>query len=420
MKLRKKRSWLACAGMLFACIMTFMSAVFADLPCDVDASGAVDAVDVQLVINGALRLDTWPYSTDVDSSGATDAMDVQLAINAALRLPVVLPPRVTVFTLGQVVVDPVVTLNNVCTGNPTHYMASESPSFSGASWQTYSAAPSFTLSSGNGVKTVYFKVKNGAGESAAVSDTITLNEPEETILLSGEVPLEMVWIPGGTFMMGRYPGEQESSSIEDPQRQVTLPGFWMAKHELTKRQWVAVMGTTPWSGEDYVLDDLDSPAVYVSWDDAKSFITALNGLTGKTFRLPSESEWEYACRAGTITRFYWGDDPDYAVGNAYCWWTYNAWDVNEGYAHVVGLKLPNTFGLYDMHGNVWEWCEDDWHWGYSGAPTDGSAWVDSPRGSLRMVRGGGWGDGGSYCRSARRFSNIPSDAYGTGGFRLCR
>jgi formylglycine-generating enzyme required for sulfatase activity len=244
----------------------------------------------------------------------------------------------------------------------------------------------------------------------------------DTVMLPGAVPLEMVWIHGGTFMMGRYADEQDSLDREDPRHQVTVPGFWMGKYELTKRQWQAVMGTTPWSGYDHVLDDLDSPAVWVSWDDAKAFITELNMDTGLTFRLPSEAEWEYACRADTTTttRFYWGDDTSYTLIDDYAWWWGNAWDADEQYAHVVGLKLPNAFGLYDMSGNVLEWCEDDWHYGYTGAPTNGSAWVDSPRGSYRMIRGGRWNDYGYDCRSASRTYSYPSYTYIGFGFRLSR
>ncbi|HUW62921.1 MAG TPA: SUMF1/EgtB/PvdO family nonheme iron enzyme [Candidatus Bathyarchaeia archaeon] len=243
----------------------------------------------------------------------------------------------------------------------------------------------------------------------------------ETIMLPGDVPLKMVCIPAGTFMMGRYPGEQDSSDSEAPQHEVTITqGFWMGKYELTKRQWQAVMGTTPWSGRDYVLDDADSPAVYVSWNDAQAFITALNGLTGKTFRLPSEAEWEYACRAGTTTRFYRGDDPGYSVGDAYCWWHYNTVEVkevNEQYAHIVGLKTANAFGLYDMSGNVWEWCQD-WFDSYtSGSVTDPTG---PASGSNRVVRGGGWPDGGSSCRSAGRGSSSPSYTFNYLGFRLSR
>ena len=244
----------------------------------------------------------------------------------------------------------------------------------------------------------------------------------QTVMLPGRVPLRMVWIAPGTFMMGRYPGEQDSEPNEDPQHSVTLSsGFWMGEYELTKAQWTAVMGTTPWSGEGFVLDYPDSPAVYVSWDDAQAFITALNGLTGLTFRLPSEAQWEYACRAGTTTRFYWGDDPNYVVGDAYAWWYYNASVVvGEEYAHAVGARLANAFGLYDMSGNVHELCEDSRHDHYTGAPTDGSAWVESPTASSRVLRGGAWVSSVQSCRSARRSPVWTSFSNHSIGFRLAR
>lgn len=242
-----------------------------------------------------------------------------------------------------------------------------------------------------------------------------LNEPvaadEETLILPGNVPLVMVWIPRGTFMMGRYSGEQDSFSDEDPQHPVTVPGFWMGKYEVTQAQWEAVMGTNPsyFSGEN-------RPADGVSWDLAKSFITALNSYTGKTFRLPSEAEWECACRAGTTTRYYWGDDASYTQIGSYAWW-----DGNSGtQTHDVGGKLANAFALYDMNGNVWEWCEDDDHSSYTGAPTDGSAWVDSPRGPGRVLRGGGWYSFDYYCRSASRINAYPSYTSHIIGFRLSR
>jgi len=220
------------------------------------------------------------------------------------------------------------------------------------------------------------------------------------IILPGGVTMEMVRIPAGSFMMGRYAGEQDSYSYENPQHQVTISqDFYLGKYEVTKAQWQAVMGTTPWSGQSSVLNDPNSPAVYISWDDCQAFVNALNQLGQGTFRLPSEAEWEYACRAGTTTRFYWGDDPSYTQIRNYAWYWGNC--SSEQYAHVVGLKLPNDWGLYDMSGNVWEWCQDYWHGNYTGAPANGSAW-ESPTSSYRVVRGGSWYYYGRYCRSANR------------------
>jgi len=240
------------------------------------------------------------------------------------------------------------------------------------------------------------------------------------VSLPGGVTMEMVKIPAGTFMMGRYAGEQNSYSDEDPQHQVAIGhDFYLGKYEVTKAQWQAMMGTTPWSGNYYVLNDPNSPAVWISWNDCQNFVTELNKLGQGTFRLPSEAEWEYACRAGTTTRFYWGDDPSYTQIGDYAWWDGNAWYANERYAHVVGLKLPNDWGLYDMSGNVWEWCQDYWHNNYTGAPANGSAW-ESPTSSYRVLRGGGWGHHARYCRSALRGGPGPDDGDYGFGVRIVR
>ena len=298
--------------------------------------------------------------------------------------------------------------------------AEQDPSHTYTTAGTYSVSLTAKNSIGEDteLKLAYISVDDGSeGEGEGEGEGGPFDK--ETVMLPGGVPLVMVWIPGGTFQMGRSPDEQDSYSDEGPRHAVTVPGFWMAKYELTKAQWEAVMGTTPWSGGSLVLDDPDSPAVYVSWNDAQSFITALNGLTGKTFRLPSEAEWEYACRAGTTTRFYWGDDPSYTAIDDYAWWDGNAYDVNERYAHVVGQLLPNAFGLYDMSGNVWEWCQDWYHLSYTGAPADGSAW-ESPTGSSRVFRGGGWFFHGIRCRSAHRTGIGPSGQGAGLGFRLVK
>jgi formylglycine-generating enzyme required for sulfatase activity len=224
-------------------------------------------------------------------------------------------------------------------------------------------------------------------------------------------PLVLVKIPAGNYMMGCYPNEQDSRGSEVPQHQVNIGyDFYMGKYEITKAQWEAVINTTPWQGQPYNHYDLNNPAIYITWGDCQAFVTELNKLDQGTFRMPSEAEWEYACRAGTNTRFYWGEDPDYTQIDDYAWYEDNAWK-KEKYAHVVGLKLPNLWGLYDMSGNVWEWCEDDWHGSYSGIgrPDNGSAWIDSPRGAYRMIRNGGWTSEDRDCRSASRNYRTDTD-----------
>lgn len=252
--------------------------------------------------------------------------------------------------------------------------------------------------------------------------TATDDAPHEiTIMLPGGVPLVLVRIPAGTFMMGRYPGEQDSYANEDPQHEVTIAqDFYMGKYEITQQQWLAIMGSWPEMSPtlENGLGDTH-PAYYLSWDDAKNFVTALNTHISNTsqepisVRLPSEAEWEYAFRSGTATRFHWGDDLEYTQIGAYAWYV----DNSDLTTHPVGEKLPNNFGLYDMAGNVWEWCEDDYHDNYLGAPSDGSSWIDSPRAVNRILRGCANNSSLSAYRSAFRIGN-PANTRSIEGFRL--
>ncbi len=235
-----------------------------------------------------------------------------------------------------------------------------------------------------------------------------------TIMLPGEVPLEMVLVPAGVFLMGSPYDEQYLAPSEAPQRTVTIgQPFYLGKFEVTQAQWWAIMGTKP-----SYFTGANRPVEEVSWNDSQAFITALNALGKGVFRLPTEAEWEYACRAGTSTRWFFGDSPD-RLGD-YAWYASNSNADGTGQkTQIVGLKLPNPFGLYDMTGNVWEWCQDWYHSTYQGAPTDGSAWED-PVGTYRVLRGGAWYDDSSYCRSAFRSYSTPDGRLNSCGLRLVR
>jgi formylglycine-generating enzyme required for sulfatase activity len=213
--------------------------------------------------------------------------------------------------------------------------------------------------------------------------------------------LIMQRVPAGSFMMGSP--DNEGYKEEHPQHRVTVKSFYIGKYEITQAQWQAVMGNNPAK----FTGDLIRPVENVSWNDTQEFCRKLNALTGQTYSLPSEAEWEYAARAGT-TGAYAGEID--AMG----WHHANA----GGTTHPVGQKLPNAFGLFDMHGNVWEWCEDTWKNSYHDMPTDGASWL---KGSDRdrLLRGGAWDGNAEICRSAVRNINAPpSDGFPNLGFRV--
>jgi len=233
---------------------------------------------------------------------------------------------------------------------------------------------------------------------------------ERDFRLTDDMDITMVWIPSGEFMMGAQDEEQDAEDDEYPRHRVTLDyGFWMGKYEVTQEQWEAVMGENP--SHDYGVGD-DYPVYYVSWDDIQDFEEELDNA----FRLPSESEWEYACRAGhDETRFHWGDDDNYEQLGNYAWYEGNSGEET----HPVGQKGANDWGLKDMSGNVWEWCEDWYHDSYDGAPNDGSPWV-AGGGQYRVMRGGSWGNVSSICRSANRNNGNLDYRSNVSGFRLVR
>ncbi len=209
----------------------------------------------------------------------------------------------------------------------------------------------------------------------------------------GGVELDLVYVPAGSYMMGSNEYDDEK-----PIHRVNLSAFYMSKYAITQQQYEAIMGTNPAH-----FKGVDRPVEFVSWDDGMEFCQKLSQRTGNTYSLPSESQWEYACRAGTTTPFCFGETISTDLVN-----------YNGNYTYGKGLKgkyqeqttsvgdfPPNAFGLYDMHGNVWEWCLDTWHENYNSAPTDGIAWVENDRDS-HLIRGGSWYYLPGICRSSFR------------------
>lgn len=218
--------------------------------------------------------------------------------------------------------------------------------------------------------------------------------------LPNRATLEIVSLPAGEFLMGspnsdfNDPDDFDAQSEEKPQHQVKVNSFAIGKYPVTRSQYDAVMKPNPVKLRE---DNCPKLVQKVSWNEAQAFCQKLSQLTGKNYRLPTEAEWEYACRAGTTTDYYFGNDEN-QLGD-YAWY-------NDDYNPFVGQKKPNAWGLYDMIGNVWQWCEDTWHNSYNDAPTDGSAWIENGEFNCRVLRGGRsgtWYDDSDCCRSAFRY-----------------
>ena len=227
-------------------------------------------------------------------------------------------------------------------------------------------------------------VKRVATKASYSNGTLTVNG----------IKYNMVWVDGGTFRMGATSEQGSEISDEKPVHSVTLSGYYIGKTEVTQALWQAVMGSNP----SYFEGD-DLPVEQVSWDDCQEFIRKLNSLTGQNFRLPTEAEWEFACRGGNNSRGYKYSGSNYIDNVA--WYDGNSGDKT----HPVATKSPNELGIYDMSGNVWEWCAD-WYGDYS------SGRQTNPKGpyggSYRVYRGGSWFIYARFCRSSFRISSDPS------------
>ena len=231
--------------------------------------------------------------------------------------------------------------------------------------------------------------------------------------LGNNLDLEMIALPGGMFRMGTL-GKQGYDD-ERPVHQVTVAPFLMSKYLITQAQWRLIMGT---SHSRFSGDRL--PIERVSWHDAMRFCERLAKRTKRTYHLPSEAQWEYACRAGTSTPFHFGETITTEVANYNGEFVYRA-EAKGVYRHTttpVDQFSPNAFGLHDMHGNLWEWCADAWHDSYNGAPTDDRVWSSTGKEIYRVARGGCWHDIPGVCRSAARLRADANDAEEIIGFRV--
>jgi len=290
------------------------------------------------------------------------------------------------------------------------------------------------------VATVAFGVEAAppvAGELTPFEfETVTVNDRGEVVvtatqtaayfeepLAEGVPPLKLVALPSGEFSMGLPEAETGRYEHESPQHLVKVSPFFMGQTPVTQAQWRAVAALPK---QDHDLDPdpanfkgNDHPVEQVSWYEAVEFCARLSELTGRTYRLPTEAQWEYACRADTTSPFYFGETITTELAN------YDGSvflnepkGQSQGATNSVGQFVPNAFGLYDLHGNVWEWCQDHWHDSYNEAPTDGTAWLTENEKAKRVCRGGSWLDDPRNCRSACRNYYYPGFRYVDIGFRL--
>lgn len=234
-------------------------------------------------------------------------------------------------------------------------------------------------------------------------------------MINEHTDLEMIYIPGGSFVMGSPYGEIGRFENESPQHPVKLHSFWLGKYPITQLQYQDIMGTNP---SFFIGTRL--PVENVSWFDAVEFCQRLSEKTGKHYRLPTEAEWEYACRANTINPFHTGATIITTLANFNGLYTYGLGPrgVHRKHTTDVSLFRPNNFGLYDLHGNVWEWCQDNWHDNYLCCPTDASAWEGDTKDNLRIQRGGSWYEHPRNCRSASREKSNPNFSANNYGFRV--
>ncbi|MBD2319462.1 formylglycine-generating enzyme family protein [Phormidium tenue] len=261
--------------------------------------------------------------------------------------------------------------------------------------------------------------------------TLTIQKEQRTAQyfrekLGNEIELDMILVHGGDFLMGSPDTEEDRSDDESPQHPVTVKSFFLGRYPVTQEQWRIVAETYKQVNIELNPDPSRfkgamHPVEQVSWYEAQEYCDRLAKKTKRSYRLPTESEWEYACRAGTTTPFYFGNTISTELAN---------YDGNYTYANGVKCEyrnettlvdhfdIANAWGLCDMHGNVYEWCQDHWQDNYEGAPEDGSAWLTDNSEANRVIRGGSWDSNPRGCRSAFRYIDDPVDRFNYLGFRV--
>ena len=367
---------------------------------------------LQATPSSGYKLDYW----EVNGSNYTTSNYFYLTMDKAYTVKAIFVPVLasisgTITKNGGGALHGVtITLSGTSSGT-TITNASGNYTFTGRSNGSYTITPTlvgYVFTPGNRAMTI-----NGSNvTSISFVATVKQNDPIGALLNS------MVSIPGGTFQMGSTDDEYGYAQKTTPVHSVTLQSFEIGAFEVTQAQYKAIMGTNPsyFQGSSYPGSE-NTPVEKLSWYEAMEFCTQLSILTGRTFTLPSEAQWEYACRAGTTTLYSFGYSD--ALLDNYAWYYSNAYNKGAVYGQPrpVGTKLPNAWGLYDMHGNVWEWCLDSWHANYMGAPIDGSAW-EPQAGSNYVYRGGGWDGTTKSCRSADRGGIRPDYRFEDLGFRI--
>ena len=248
--------------------------------------------------------------------------------------------------------------------------------------------------------------------TAVADEPAAANPPGHIVVkFSEEIDLEMIHIPPGEFYMGSPAGAKDRQGDEGPVRKVRISqGFYLGKYEVTQEQWEWIMKENPSVFQGYE-DSHRRPVERVTWEDCRLFIKRLNALGKGVFRLPTEAEWEYACRAGSTGRFPWGEDPSYSGLSDHAWF----YSRSEGTSQPVGRKEPNAWGLYDMHGNVWEWVSD-WFGPYPGQTQTDPTGPES--GEKKVIRGGSWFNEPEALRPANRNAHVPQSRQTNTGLRL--